>query len=164
MVFSVNSPVCMPTNKTGKLNEPYTPWRVEHLQCSRRRTSQVIFGARLYSLWCIFGITLNPFPYPPRLTPYEIVNGKKPDLSHIRVLGSRCWACIPLELQTKFGPHSHCAIFLGYPDGTKGYHVRDAENSSFFTARDVIFEEKLPALINTADVKQSKRSQCQLRL
>lgn len=37
-------------------------------------------------------------------TPYELVNGKKPDLFHICIFGSCCWACIPTELQTKFRP------------------------------------------------------------
>ena len=27
---------------------------------------------------------------PPGKTPYEMVNNKKPDLSHLRVFGSRC--------------------------------------------------------------------------
>ena len=29
---------------------------------------------------------------PPGVTPYELVNGQKPDLSHICVFGFRCWA------------------------------------------------------------------------
>ena len=88
---------------------------------------------------------------PPGVTPYELVNGQKPDLSHIRVFGSCCWARIPTELQMKFGPHSRRAIFLGYPNGTKGYRVHDAENGSFFIACDVVFEEKLPALVDIED-------------
>ena len=43
----------------------------------------------------------------PGMTSYEVVNGKKPDLSHLRVFGARCWARIPTELQSKFGPKSH---------------------------------------------------------
>ena len=43
---------------------------------------------------------------PPGMTPYKVVNGKKPDLSHLHVFGARCWARIPTELQSKFGPKS----------------------------------------------------------
>ena len=56
-----------------------------------------------------------------------------------------------MELQTNFGLHSHQAIFLGYPDGTKGHRVHDVETNSFFVARDVIFGEKLPMLIDAKD-------------
>lgn len=80
---------------------------------------------------------------PPNTTPFELVNGRKPDLSHIRVFGSRCFARIPAELQVKLGPHSRKAIFLGYPDGTKGYRLRDTASGAFFIARDVIFNERI---------------------
>lgn len=43
----------------------------------------------------------------PGTTSYKVVNGKKPDLSHLRVFGACCWARIPTELQSKFGPKSH---------------------------------------------------------
>lgn len=82
---------------------------------------------------------------PSDVTPYEMVNGRKPDLSYLRVFGSKCFARIPTELQTKLGPHSRRAIFVGYPEGTKGYRLRDS-NGSFFTARDVIFDERFPTI------------------
>jgi hypothetical protein len=88
---------------------------------------------------------------PPGRTPFEMVNGVKPDLSHLRIFGSHCWAHIPAELQSKLGPKSRRAVFLGYPDGTKGYRLRDAENGTFFIVRDVIFDEELPALLDPED-------------
>lgn len=82
---------------------------------------------------------------PSDVTPYEMVNGQKPDLLHLRVFGSQCFTRIPTELQTKLGPHSRHAIFVGYPDGTKGYHLQDS-NGTFFTAHDVIFDECFPTI------------------
>jgi hypothetical protein len=89
----------------------------------------------------------------PGVTPYEVLNGRKPDLSHLRVFGARCFARIPIELQAKLGPHSRPAIFMGYPEGTKGYRLRDKETSAFFTARDVIFDENFPSVahVNSSD-------------
>ncbi|KIK35815.1 hypothetical protein CY34DRAFT_95436, partial [Suillus luteus UH-Slu-Lm8-n1] len=52
----------------------------------------------------------------------------KPDLSHIRMWGARCFARVPTELQVKLGPHSHPVYFMGYPDGTKGYRLRDRDS------------------------------------
>ena len=84
---------------------------------------------------------------PPGKAPYEMVNGKQPDLSHLRIFGSHCWARIPTELQTKFGPRSHQVIFLGYLEGVKDYRIQDTTTGAFFTAHDVVFDESLTPLI-----------------
>jgi len=88
---------------------------------------------------------------PPGTTPFEIINGTKPDFSHLRVFGASCFARIPSELQAKLGPHSRQAIFLGYPEGTKGYRLRDKVTGTFFVARDVIFDENLPSIASVHD-------------
>jgi hypothetical protein len=80
---------------------------------------------------------------PSNLTPYKVFNGRKPDLSHIQVWGCRCFARIPLELQTKLGVKSRECIFVGYPSGTKAYHVRDCHSGTFFVAHDVIFDKNI---------------------
>lgn len=77
----------------------------------------------------------------PGVTPYEALHQVKPDLSHLRVFGARCFARIPAELQTKLGPRSREAIFLGYPPGVKAWRCRDKETGAFFNSRDVIFDE-----------------------
>jgi hypothetical protein len=84
---------------------------------------------------------------PAGTTPFELVNHRKPDLVHLHIFGSCCFARIPAELQTKLGPHSHQAIFLGYPEGVKGYRLHDKQTGSFFTARDVIFDENFSSII-----------------
>ena len=78
---------------------------------------------------------------PGKMTPYEAVYGRKPDLLNLRVWGCRCFARIPTELQTKLGVKSRECIFMGYPEGVKGYRVRDRSSSTFFNSRDVIFDE-----------------------
>ena len=44
-------------------------------------------------------------------------------------------------MQSKLGPKSRWALFMGYPEGVKGYHLRDTTSGAFFVARDVIFDE-----------------------
>jgi hypothetical protein len=78
---------------------------------------------------------------PPGITPYEALHGLKPDLSHLRVFGARCFARIPAELQVKLGPHSREAVFMGYPPGVKAWRCRDKGTGTFFNSRDVIFDE-----------------------
>ena len=53
---------------------------------------------------------------PPLMTPYEVMEGSKPDLSHLRVWGSQCFVAIPPERRTKGGPRRFEAIFVGYED------------------------------------------------
>ncbi|KAG2740382.1 hypothetical protein P692DRAFT_20654027, partial [Suillus brevipes Sb2] len=49
------------------------------------------------------------------------------------------------------GPHSRHAIFVGYPEGTKGYRLRDKDSGTFFFARDVIFDENMPSFASDSD-------------
>ncbi|KAG2747614.1 hypothetical protein P692DRAFT_20736198 [Suillus brevipes Sb2] len=67
------------------------------------------------------------------------------------VCGAHCFARIPAELQLKLSPHSCHAIFLGYPEGVKGYCHRDKDTGAFFTARDVIFDENFPSITHSHD-------------
>jgi hypothetical protein len=83
---------------------------------------------------------------PPGITPYQLVNGRKLDLSHLCVFGARCFTQIPSELQTKMGLQSCPAIFMGYPDGVKGYCLHDKDTGIFFTAHDIIFDKNLPSI------------------
>ena len=93
---------------------------------------------------------------PPGKTPYKMVNNKKPDLSHLCIFGSWCWAHIPTELQSKLGPKSCQAIFMGYPEGVKGYCLHDSGSGAFLVACDVIFDEDL--LGNVTDDDEEEES------
>jgi hypothetical protein len=85
----------------------------------------------------------------PGVTPYEVLNNCKPNLSHLHIFGARCFAHIPSELQAKLGPHSHHVVFVGYLKGTKGYCSCDEDSGTFFVACDVIFDENFPSLALT---------------
>ena len=78
---------------------------------------------------------------PDHRTPYEMVYGKPPDLSHLRVWGCRCFARVPTELQTKLGSRSRECRLMGFPEGVKGYRVRDISSGTFFNSCDVIFDK-----------------------
>lgn len=62
---------------------------------------------------------------PPGTTPFEVINGHPPDLSHLCMFGSYYWARISTELQSKFGHHSCHVFFMKYPDGVKEYCIWD---------------------------------------
>ena len=80
---------------------------------------------------------------PHGITPYEVMNRTKPDLSHLRVWGCQCFPTIPPELRTKGGPQRYEAIFVGYEENRIGWRVRDLKGKYHFS-RDVIFNESVP--------------------
>ncbi len=78
-------------------------------------------------------------------TPYECLFRKKPDISHLRILGCKCYVHIPNNNRRKLDQKSYEAIFIGYPDGIKGYKVYDMEKNRFMISREVtFFESKFP--------------------
>ena len=76
-------------------------------------------------------------------TPYEIMHGVKPDISHLRVWGCQCFPAIPPELRIKGGPRRYEAIFVGYEDNRIGWRVRDLSGKYHFS-RDIVFNESTP--------------------
>jgi hypothetical protein len=54
-------------------------------------------------------------------TPYELWHGKKPDVSHLRVWGCTAYVHVQKDKRTSLGPHMEKCVFLGYPDGYKGW-------------------------------------------
>ena len=53
-------------------------------------------------------------------TPYELWNGKRPNLSFLKIWG--CDAYVKRQVTDKFAAKSDKCFFVGYPKETKGYH------------------------------------------
>ena len=75
-------------------------------------------------------------------TPYERWWSEKPDVSNLKVFGCTAYVHIPAEKRKKLDSKSMKCIFMGYPDGTKGYKLFDPEKKMMCRSRDVIFDEK----------------------
>jgi hypothetical protein len=56
-------------------------------------------------------------------TPYKAWSSLKPEVTHFCIFGSRVWAQIPSEERKALDPQSTECIFVGYPDGVKGYQL-----------------------------------------
>src|ERR1700742_1901617 len=54
-------------------------------------------------------------------TPYQAWFGTVPDISHLRVWGCRALVHIQCNKRAKLDPHMLPAVFIGYPDGYKGW-------------------------------------------
>ena len=73
-------------------------------------------------------------------TPYELWYGEKPDLSHLRIIGSTAYVHIPKEKRVKLDTHSHKGIMIGY-GGTNQYKIWDLTRKDIVISRDVVFVE-----------------------
>lgn len=73
-------------------------------------------------------------------TPIELWNGTLADYSKLRVFGCLAYAHIK---QDKLEPRALKCIFIGYPEGVKGYKVwnLDSTGPRCFNSRDIIFDE-----------------------
>ena len=75
------------------------------------------------------------------MTPFERLFNRKPNVSNLKVFGCVAYAHIPENMQNKLEEKSPKCVFVGYPEGTKGFKLYDMSKKSFIRSRDVIFDE-----------------------
>lgn len=73
-------------------------------------------------------------------TPYEALTGKKPDLSHLRIIGCPAWALIPDEKRSKLDFKTSERRLLGYAASTQ-YILYELDSERIIYSRDVVFDE-----------------------
>jgi hypothetical protein len=76
-------------------------------------------------------------------TPYEAWSGLKSKVTHFHIFGSHAWACIPSEKRKALDPQRTECIFVGYPDGLKGYHLIDLSSDRLIIEHSVQFKESV---------------------
>ncbi len=85
----------------------------------------------------------------PDKTPFELIMGKKPDLSHLRPFGCVVTARrLNSDSLAKFQPRGEEGRFMGYARDSKGYLIWFPSSRSVLVRRDVIFHDvdKIPEL------------------
>lgn len=83
-------------------------------------------------------------------TPYELWTGKKPDISHVRIFGSKVMVHVPKERRLKWDKKATEHYLLGYGDNVKGYRLYNPVTRKIITSRDVTIMES-----NTSDLVQA---------
>ena len=73
--------------------------------------------------------------------PYECWYGSKPNVSNLRVFGCLSFVHTPDGKRQKFDPKASKAIFVGYPQDTKGYKLYDLSSKHFVRSRNSTFYE-----------------------
>ena len=56
-----------------------------------------------------------------KATPYELWHGRKPDVSHLQVWGCTAYVHIQKDKRAGLGSHMEKYVFIGYPQGYKGW-------------------------------------------
>lgn len=85
--------------------------------------------------------TLNRVPSKAvEKTPYEIWNGRKPNVGHFKIWG--CEAYIKRLMSTKLEQKSEKCFFVGYPKETRGYYFYKPSEGTIVVARTGVFLEK----------------------
>ena len=74
-------------------------------------------------------------------TPYEVLHGRKPNLSYLRVFGCRCWYNLRKSQVDKLDPRAREAVMIGYARGVRGYKLWDVAECKVVVSRDVKFDE-----------------------
>ena len=74
-----------------------------------------------------------------KVFPYELWNGRKPNLNYIKV-----WGCLAIyrvvdPKRTKLGPRAMKSVFVGYVENSKAYRLLDLSSDTVVESRGVEF-------------------------
>ena len=75
------------------------------------------------------------------VTPFEALHGYNPNVSHLRVFGSKSWGRIALDKRKAFQAQSSECIMLGYAEDAESYKLMEVSTRRCFIERSVLFEE-----------------------
>ena len=78
------------------------------------------------------------------VTPHEAFIGTKPDLSHLRVWGCTAYVLIQRDKRPlgSLGVHMEKCIFIGYPQGYKGWKFYNPETKKVLISERADFDER----------------------
>jgi hypothetical protein len=85
-------------------------------------------------------------------TSYEILTGNKPNVSYVRVFGSKCYILVKKGRHSKFSPKAVEGFLLGYDSNTTAYRVFNKSSNLVKVSSDVVFDETNGSLREQVDL------------
>jgi hypothetical protein len=87
-------------------------------------------------------------------TSYEILTGKKPNVSYFRVFGSKCFILIKRDRNSKFVPKAVEGFLLGYDSNTRAYRVFNKSTGLVEVSCDIVFDETNGSQVEQVDLDE----------
>ncbi|KAM1260029.1 hypothetical protein ACFX2J_039256 [Malus domestica] len=82
-----------------------------------------------------------PTPVLQNQSPFQVLYGQNPVITHLRVFGCSCYPLLRPYNTSKLQAKTTKCVFLGYASQYKGYICYEVSKAKFFISRHVIFNE-----------------------
>ena len=88
-------------------------------------------------------------------TPYTLLNGEAPDVSHLKVFGCGAYVHIPKEMCANgLAPKSKLMAYLGHTEGIKAFKFMRLSNNTLYHGTTVLFDQTLFPKCSTLSKKR----------
>jgi transposase InsO family protein len=87
-------------------------------------------------------------------TSYEILTGKKPNVSYFRVFGSKCFILVKRGRKSKFSPKAVEGFLIGYDSNTRAYRVFNKSTGLVEVSCDIVFDETNGSQVEQVDLDE----------
>jgi hypothetical protein len=87
-------------------------------------------------------------------TSYELLTGKKPNVSYFRVFGSKCFILVKRGRKSKFAPKAVEGFLLGYDSNTRAYRVFNKSTRLVEVSCDIVFDETNGSQMEQVDLDE----------
>src|SRR6187455_716928 len=87
-------------------------------------------------------------------TSYELLTGKKPNVSYFRVFGSKFFILIKRGRNSKFAPKAVEGFLLGYDSYTRAYRVFNKSSGLVEVSCDIVFDETNGSQVEQVDLDE----------
>jgi hypothetical protein len=87
-------------------------------------------------------------------TSFELLTGKKPNVSYFRVFGSKCFILIKRGRKSKFASKAVEGFLLGYDSNTRAYRVFNKSSGLVEVSCDIVFDETNGSQVEQVDLDE----------
>jgi transposase InsO family protein len=87
-------------------------------------------------------------------TSYELLTGKKPNVSYFRVFGSKCFILFKRGRSSKVAPKAVEGFLLGYDSNTRAYRVFNKSTGLVEVSCDIVFDETNGSQVEQVDLDE----------
>jgi hypothetical protein len=87
-------------------------------------------------------------------TSYELLTGKKPNVSYFRVFDSKCFILVKRGRKSKFAPKAVEGFLLGYDSNTRAYRVFNKSTGLVEVSCDIVFDETNGSQVEQVDLDE----------